>query len=206
VSGFVVLGSPDPLIADAYRRYRGVSRDAPSVVEGLGLDHPANATLLEILEHHDVTGPIDDLEVVRRLAAAYAGREIPDGPYEIVERTSEGERPRAVSLLLGWDVAFEGGGSTSLLATILLYGELALQEDDRVLRLRREFVGSLNEHCLFEDEADARAFLVAANEIGPWEGPDINWEVVGVWLVPAPRSGPEQPIAPVPDARAEANH
>lgn len=154
-------------------------------MEHLGLDHPYNRILLGFLETWDPDERIPDLKVARRLAGVY--QTVPElGPLEVVEITSHGERPQAGGSLLGYDVPFKDG-MESLLASILLYsdpfGEHSPNDDSRITDLRRRFADRLNENLLFATEEDATEFFVAAEEVGPWEGPEIEWEVVGLWLV-----------------------
>ena len=60
----------------------------PTVVEAIGLSHPANAILLETLESHDVSR-IGDFAAARRLMLGYRvpGR----GPFEVVEVVGPGQ-------------------------------------------------------------------------------------------------------------------
>lgn len=183
MSGFEVLGAPDPGLP---RRYRGTSRSSPTVLEHLGLDHPANRTLLKILDRDDFDGRVEDVVTARRLARAYAT--VPEvGSLEIVEIVNHGERPRAGNRLLGFDVQ---EGMQSLLASILLWDDPSSDTsgpgvtDARVIGLRTRFADRLNDRLLFDTEALAIEFLDASTELGPWEGPEIEWEVVGLWTVP----------------------
>lgn len=183
MADFAVLGAPDPGLPSIYR---GTSRDLPLVRDDLGLSHAANRLLLELLETDDVTGTDLSYPLARRLYEGYRGPGI--GEFELVEVTRKGRDPEVGSHLLGFDVCFTEGGTESLLASILLYespfGEPADAEvEARVAPLRERFRSRLNDHLLFGSEADATEFLDAAKATGPWEGPEIDWEVVGVWLV-----------------------
>lgn len=186
MSGLEVLGAPDPGLP---REYRGTSRDGPTVMEHLGLNHPANRLFLELL---DQVGEerIQDVVVARRLTREF-GAIAGSGPWDIVEIVSHGEQSRAGGRRLGFDVPFRDG-LYSLLAAVLLWSDPfavssnASEADPRVAGLRVRFVGRLNENRLFATEEEALAFLAAAEEVGPWEGPDIEWEVVGLWLVDDP--------------------
>jgi hypothetical protein len=187
MTAFELFGAPFPGFP---ANYRGTERRSPLVKEELGLSHPANQALLQMFEAgYGDDRPIADIEVARRLAREYRP-ELDVGWFELVEVTRSGEHPQAGDGLLGYDVPFEGGGHTSLLAMILLYegessgGRDGEEGDERVATLRQQFAHRLNEHLLFAVEEDAAEFLAAAIELGPWEGPGIDWEVVGLWLVP----------------------
>lgn len=180
---FAVLGAPDPGLPPAYR---GTSRELPLVRDDLGLSHQANRALLELLERDDVTGTDVSYPLARRLYESYRGPGI--GEFELVEITRHGRAPEAGKRALGFDVYFTNGGTKSLLAYVLLYespfGEPPDAETQaRVSPLRNRFRTRLNEHMLFDLESDAAEFLDAADAVGPWEGPEIAWEVVGLWLV-----------------------
>lgn len=180
---FGVLGSPDPGLPASYR---GTSRDVPVVRDDLSLSHPANRVLLSLLESGDVTGTDVSHELARQLHDGYRGPDI--GDFEMVEVTRQGRDPQLGAELLGFDVCFTDGGIESLLASLLLYespfGEPPDAETEaRVGPLRARFRSQLNRHLLFETEVDAAEFLNAAEAAGPWEGPEVEWEVVGLWLV-----------------------
>ena len=49
--------------------------------------------------------------------------------------------------------------------------------------LRSRFRPRLNANLLFEQESDPREFAGAASTLGPWEWPDSDWEVAGVWAI-----------------------
>lgn len=187
---FAVLGSPDPGLPPSYR---GTSRDIPLVRDDLSLSHPANRVLLNLLEGGDVTGTDLSHELARQLRDGYRGPDI--GDFELVEVTRQGRDPELGAELLGFDVCFTEGGTESLLASLLLFeapfGEPPEAESEsRVGPLRDHFRGLLNQRLLFESDVDAAEFLKAAEAAGPWEGPEVEWEVVGLWLVTdgAPRS------------------
>lgn len=182
MSGFAVLGQPLRGLPGAYR---GSDRDIPIVVDALGASHPANRALLHTLEDHDVSSRIQDFEAARTLAVQYSTPET--GVFEVVEITSEGEEPMVGRDLLGFDVAFEGG-LTSLIASLLLFDDAAARpatEDSSNVALRHAFSDRLNHNRLFSSREDARSFLSAAIELGPWEGPDVMWAISAIWAVPA---------------------
>lgn len=176
MSGFEVLGAPDPGLPAAYR---GTSRETPLVAEHLGLDHPANRVLLELL---DTVGEdrLSDLASALRLKGAFSIPEL--GSFEVVELSSHGEQPQAGGRLLGFDAAFRAG-LHSLLAEILLLDVPGDDPGDRRTGLRRRFADRLNDNLLFATDEDALEFLAGAEAVGPWEGPEIEWAVVGLWLV-----------------------
>jgi hypothetical protein len=193
MSRFEVLGVPDPGLPP---RYRGTSRKVPLVLEELGLSHPTNQVLLEVLRRHPNEEDLTNVDLARRLAREYRpGPEVE--PFEVVEITRSGERPQSGNTLLGFDVPWEGG-TYSLLANILLWSDTSgahaadsAETSARVGSLRHRFADRLNENLLFHTEAEAGEFRDAAVELGPWEGPGFEWEVVGVWSVP--QSAPSQP-------------
>jgi len=182
-SGFAVLGAPDPGLPPAYR---GTSRELPLVRDDLGLDHPANRALLDLLERHDATGIDLSYDLALRLFTGYRGIGI--GRFELLEVTGKGQQPQLGEDLLGFDVSFPDGGTESLLAMLLLYqspfGEsVDATTEGRLSPLRERFRTRLNEHLLFATEVDATEFLSAAEAVGPWEGPEVVWEVAGLWFV-----------------------
>ena len=183
MSRFEVLGAPDPGLPHAYR---GTSRDVPLVDERHGLNHPANRVLLQLL---DAGGeePIRDLPTAERLRTASTVPEL-GSFFEVVELTGHSERPQSESRLLGFDVAFEDG-LHSLLAAVLLLDVPGDDAGERRIDLRRRFRDRLNDNLLFATEEDALEFLASAEAVGPWEGPDIEWAVVGLWLVGEDRQG-----------------
>lgn len=180
MSSFEVLGRPDVGLPEAYR---GTARDIPTVIDELGVDHPANAGLLALLYEHGLDGRIEDLSVARRLYAVF--REAPArGPFEIVELVKAGGLPSAGTSLLGYDVAMDDG-LDSLIATVLLYEPTSDPAYGPIVaRLRHEYAQRLSSNLLFDEYSDAEEFREAATQAASWEGPEISWEVVGVWSVP----------------------
>jgi hypothetical protein len=176
MSAFAVLGEPFP---DLPASYRGTERIVPSEVEGVS--ERSRATLLEVLETTGQSEWIPDYRVARRLADGYRG---PLGEwFEVVELSLPGESPRVLPHNLGFDVA-SPGSLHSLVATALLWtlepARSGAPEPDSVWAIRRAFLPSLNAHRLLDNAASAQRFLAAALEVGDWEGPDWDWQVVSV--------------------------
>lgn len=175
-----VLGAPEPGLPASYR---GTSRDIPLVQDELGIGHPANRFLLELMDRGLVPdGPIEDARVAASLADTYRKHGL--GPFEVVEITSIGEEPRYGDVLLGYDVSFHPGNE-SILADILLRHE---EPSDRsadaevTRRMRQTYRPRLNANLLFSSPDDARAYLREVNEHGPWEGPGVEWAAVALWV------------------------
>jgi hypothetical protein len=191
----VALGAPYTGLPD---HYRGTSRDVPGFVEGLPESDPVNALSLRFWDAAEGGPPLTVFEATElaRARNAHLGR----AEFEVVEIVGPGETPDEGGVLLGYDVAFENGFE-SLLASILLYDGPAGEREPEVTRLRDGFGSHLNAHGLFETEAEAAAFLRAANELGPWEGPGIEFEIVSVWRIDQTLPGPTRADDNRPAAR-----
>lgn len=182
MSSYEVLGRPFPGIPAAYR---GVSRATPLVQDDLGLQHPANQALLQLLERQG-EGRIGDLPTATRLLQAVGGFGDSE-PWEVVEITRRDQRPVHGRSLLGYDVCITDGTESLLASTLLWTGtehhpprvEGAAEREE----LRNRFLNDLNGNLLFATAADAERYLEHATRLGPWEGPDIEWSTVGLWLV-----------------------
>lgn len=136
--------------------------------------------MLDFFREFGGDGHIPDLGLANRLKDGYVS--VPDrGPFEVVELSRPGSHPSASQVLLGYDVAFDQGHE-SLIATILLSDE-TMETEVRIADLRREFNPLLNGNLLLPNEADATRFLREATIVGPWEGPEIHWRVIGLWLI-----------------------
>jgi len=179
LSSFIVLGAPAPGLP---ARYQGTERNVPSV--GERTSDTSRTVVLEALKEHDLSSRILDIGVARQLATVYRGDG--DEMYEVIELTEGDAPPSVLGRLLGYDITSRGG-LISLLASILLWSGLPLDRsespaaDPTIKSLRDRFLPGLNDHALFPTADAARDFLTEASRFGNWEGPELEWEVVGVW-------------------------
>jgi hypothetical protein len=174
----VVVGEPYP---DTNPGYRGLDRIPSLVDESLGLRHPLNEALLAFISLPEGSSHALALafEVVRQYR--HLRRH-----FEVLEAVKATSQPAHPGRFLGTDVVLEGGDH-SLLAKVLLSNLTTDAASSSRSALGRTFTASLNAYQLFAVAADAERFRDAALAIGPWEAPEIGWEIVDIWA-PTPEA------------------
>jgi hypothetical protein len=180
------------------RPYRGTFRAAPSHIDNLPDDDPANELFFWSIRGLQDEAVVHDLDRARALVQAYERLEPPQH-YEIVEVVSPGGSPSVGTKFLGFDLSATAYYSLlfNRLESLLMEHEPLAHQPDLfpvirpLMRLVWEyFRPQLNDYWLFDAAGIAQFCLDCMNalqQIRPhlWEDPSVIFEVVGLWLVPS---------------------
>lgn len=185
-----ILGSPnaDPAVK-SHPAYRGLFREYPYYVEGVGDRHRANRAFFWFVEEGGEEGTVQDLARAKDLVEAYRTCDPPQF-FEIIELVSGDGSPEAGKTFLGCELVCGNHFPLSWNLDLTLPGD---SEDDPLMPLFRlienHFRLKLNEYRLFEDFDTAKFCLdcmLALQKFRPglWESEEnSDFKVVRLYKV-----------------------